>query len=69
MSSLGRHHSVAGHPADHRRAAMLGSVRSVAVRDGLVNLVRAFTTREPNWLHRDIYIVDGDRLTGGIGID
>jgi hypothetical protein len=32
--------SVAGHPADHRRPAVLGGVRSVAVGDGLVSLPR-----------------------------
>jgi hypothetical protein len=46
---------VAGHPADHRWPAMIGGVRSVAVLDGLVGLAGAFTTKDPKWLHNDIY--------------
>jgi hypothetical protein len=69
MSSLRCNQFVAGHPADHRPSAMHGGARSVAVLDGLVCLRRAFTTRGPNWLHNNIYILDEDRLTRGMEID
>jgi hypothetical protein len=48
---------------------MLGGVRSVALRDELVSRPRAFTTRDPDWLHHGIYILDEDRLTARTEID